>query len=425
MKRCGCEPLDFVHQSDMTAPRALELDSEPSAYPRYRFVIAGLILAVHFSIGLNFFVVAPLLPLIVDDYGINRVTASLLIVLALLIHSGFGLPGGVIVVRFGLKRIYTVSWFLMGTLVISAVAPSFLTLLVLRLAYGVGFGLIIPATGPLLMQWFRPKEVTVMNALFIAALSLGMALSVSTAAPIASAMGWQNALGLFGGIGLLGAFAWSFLGKTQANVHIVSTAISLKDVLSVLRNRTILLLVAADALVFMQYTALTSWLPTFYNESRGMSLTQAGFVTGLLPLVGVFAVLVGGFLPLRFASRKPFFIVPGLLLGLGGLGSFLIDSTFGIYVSVVLLGIGSWSYAPTLLSLPMDLPGITPEKVAVVWGTFVTVSGFGMFVSPIAVGAIRDASGSFVPGFMIFAVGAWFLLLAGMLLPKSGAKRDA
>jgi len=68
---------------------------------------------------------------------------------------------------------------------------------------------------------------------------------------------------------------------------------------------------------------------------------------------------------------------------------------------------------------------MTPEKVAVVWGTFVTVSGFGMFVSPIAVGALRDASGSFVPGFMIFAVGAWFLLFAGMLLPKNGVARDA
>ena len=154
-----------------------------------------------------------------------------------------------------------------------------------------------------------------------------------------------------------------------------------------------------------------------------MSLTRAGYVTGLLPSVGVFAVLVGGFLPLRFASKKPFFIVPGILLGLGGLGSFLIDSNFGIYVAIILLGIGSWSYAPTLLSLPMELPGMTPEKVAVVWGTFVTVSGFGMFVSPIVVGAISDSTGTFVPGFVIFAVGAWFLVVAGILLPKTGATR--
>ena len=406
----------------MTAPKALRLDSESSRYPRYRFVIGGLILFAHFSVGINIFVVAPLLPLIIDDFGVSRVTASLLIALALLIHSFFGLPGGIIAARFGLKRMYFLSWLMIGLPVLSAVAPGFGTVLMLRLVYGIGFGAIIPATGPLLMQWFRPREITIMNGLDMAALSLGVALSVSVAVPLANAMGWQNTLSVFGGIALLGAVAWGILGRVESGAQATGAGISLKEIWSVLRNRTILLLVAADALVFMQYTALTSWLPTFYNEIRGMSLTQSGLVTGLLPLVGVFAVLAGGFLPLRFASRKPFFIVPGLLLGLGGLGSFLIDSSFGIYVSVVLLGIGSWSYAPTLLSLPMEIPGMTPQKVAVVWGTFVTVSGFGMFVSPIVVGAIRDASGSFVPGFVIFAVGAWFLVIAGVLMPKTSAE---
>ena len=380
-----------------------------------------MILFAHFSVGINFFVVAPLLPLIIDDFGVSRATASLLIALALLVHSFFGLPGGILAVRFGLKRMYLLSWLMVAVPVLSALAPDFWTLLMLRLVYGVGFGAIIPATGPLLMQWFRPREVTIMNGLDMAALSLGVALSVFVAAPLADAMGWQNTLSVFGGLALFGAVAWAVLGRVAPGAPATDAGISLTEVWSVLRNRTILLLVAADGLVFMNYTALTSWLPAFYNEIRGMSLTQAGFVTGLLPLVGVFAVLVGGFLPLRFASKRPFFIVPGILLGLGGLGSFLVDNTLGIYVSVILLGIGSWSYAPTLLSLPMGLPGMTPQKVAVVWGTFVTVSGLGMFVSPIVVGAIRDVSGSFVPGFMIFAVGAWFMVIAGVIMPKDSA----
>ena len=405
----------------MTAPRDLKVDSRLPGPPRYRFVIGVLILFAHFSVGINFFVVAPLLPLIIDDFGVSRATASLLIALALLVHSFFGLPGGILAVRFGLKRMYFLSWLMVAVPVLSALAPDFWTLLMLRLVYGVGFGAIIPATGPLLMQWFRPREVTIMNGLDMAALSLGVALSVFVAAPLADAMGWQNTLSVFGGLALFGAVAWAVLGRVAPGAPATDAGISLTEVWSVLRNRTILLLVAADGLVFMNYTALTSWLPAFYNEIRGMSLTQAGFVTGLLPLVGVFAVLVGGFLPLRFASKRPFFIVPGILLGLGGLGSFLVDNTLGIYVSVILLGIGSWSYAPTLLSLPMGLPGMTPQKVAVVWGTFVTVSGLGMFVSPIVVGAIRDVSGSFVPGFMIFAVGAWFMVIAGVIMPKNGA----
>ncbi len=131
----------------MTATKDLRLDSEASVYPRYRFVIGGLILFAHFSVGINFFVVAPLLPLIIDDFGVNRTTASLLIALALLIHSFFGLPGGILAVRFGLKRMYFLSWLMIGLSVLSAVTPNFGTLLMLRLVYGIGFGAIIPATG--------------------------------------------------------------------------------------------------------------------------------------------------------------------------------------------------------------------------------------------------------------------------------------
>ncbi len=273
----------------------------------YRFVIAGLILLAHLSIGLNFFVVSPLLPLIIEEYPITRATAGLLIALPLLVAAAFGLPGGAVIGRIGLRRVFGSAWLLVGLLVLSSWATNFPTLLAMRLSFGVGFAVILTATGPLLMQWFPPKEVLIMNSLNTAAISLGIALSVSTAAPIASLMGWQNALGLFGAVGLAGAAAWALFGRTSdARVKEDIPHVTLNGIVAVLRSRAILLLVAADAGVLIQYTALTSWLPTFYNETRGFSLSQAGFITGLLPLVGVVAVLLGGFLPSRIGTRRLF-----------------------------------------------------------------------------------------------------------------------
>ena len=407
----------------MTRSRESEVQSVSKSFVvyRYRFVVAGLIVLAHFSVGLNYFSVAPVFPLIMEDFGINRATVSLLVALALLIHAVFGLPGGVIAGRFGAKRVYFVAWMLVGMSAFTSFAGDFGTLLALRLAYGIGFGLIIPTTAPLLMQWLKPREITFMNALDIAALTLGVAVSVTTVAPISEEIGWKNSLSVFGAVAFLGSVAWTFLGKTQPSKSRTNSNnnISLGDVSSVLRNKIILLLAAADALVFMHYTALTGWMPTFYGESRSMSLSEAGFVTGLMPLVGVGAVLIGGVLPLRVSDQRIFFIVPGLLIGLGGLGSFLLNSYIGIVACIIILGIGSWAYPPTLLSLPMRLKGMTPEKLAIVWGLFVTVSGLGMFVSPIVVGAIRDYWGTFIPGFMIWGIGAWLLLIAGLLLPDS------
>ena len=399
-------------------PEDISTKTTPT-HSRYRMVMAALVLAGHLSVGLNVFAASPLLPLAIDDYDVNRATAGLLVALPLLVAAALGLPSGVLIARIGLRRAFIIGWTAVALVSLSGWAPNFTALVLLRSATGLGFAFILTATGPLLMQWFRPKEVTVMNALTTAALSLGIALSVATAAPLAELMDWQMALTIYALPGIAGLLAWLVLGRVSGGTPMTGAGISLREVSAVLRNRTVVILLAADAGILIQYAAFTGWLPTFYNEDRGISLSQAGFITGLLPLVGMFAVLAGGVVALRVASPRALFAASGLLAGLGGLGAFLLPGPALIYPAVVVMGIGSWVYVPKLLTLPMQMVGMTPERVAVVWGSLLTFSGFAMFVSPILVGGLRDISGSFIPGLAIAAAFSWALLLAGILLPRN------
>ena len=406
------------------APKDISGRAAPP-FNRYRFVIAAMVLAGHLSVGLNVFAVSPLLPLAIDDYGITRAAAGLLVALPLLVAAALGLPSGILISRIGLRRAFIIGWAALASVSLSGFAPNFITLLLLRSGTGLGFAFILTTTGPLLMQWFRPKEVTVMNALTAAALSLGIAISVATAVPLAKFMDWQMTLTVFALPGIAGLAAWLALGRESGGIPMTGRGISLREVGAVLRNRSVVLLLAADAGILVQYAAFTGWLPTFYNEVRGISLSQAGFITGLLPLVGVFAVLAGGAVALRVASPRALFAASGLLAGLGGLGAFLLPGPALIYPAVVILGIGSWLYVPTLLTLPMQMAGMTPERVAVVWGSLLTFSGFAMFVSPILVGGLRDLTGSFIPGLAVCAAASWTLLLAGFLLPRNVAESPA
>ena len=404
--------------------------------------MAVMTLAAHLAAGLNLFALSPLLPLAIDEYGISHWAAGMLVSLPMLVGAAIGLPGGILIARVGVKRAYMWAWIAMALLALAPIVPNFYVLLFLRLAYGVGLALMVVATGPLVMQWFRPKEMLIVNSLNTAILSGGVAASLAGAVPLAELVGWKMTLTAFSCIGVLGVILWPFAPRDRANHSGRQSGISLREVAGVLRARAVVLLVAADAGIFIQYTALTTWLPTFYGEERGISAQEAGLITSILPFVGIFAVLAGGAVPLLFETYRNVFrqlgglgdfvfsyrgimVFSGVLAILGGLGAFLLGNVLGIYVSVLLLGVGSWFYVPALLTIPMRLAGATPERVAAVWGSYMTFSGLGMFIFPILVGWLYDSFTSYYPGFIICAVASWSLLICGVFLPRDAGSTSA
>ena len=404
--------------------------------------MAGMTLAAHLAAGLNLFALSPLLPLAIEEYDISHWAAGLLVSLPMLVGAAIGIPGGILIARVGVKRAYMWAWVCMALLAIAPIVPNFYVLLSLRLAYGVGLALMVVATGPLVMQWFKPKEMLVVNSLNTAILSGGVAVSLAGAVPLAELLGWKMTLMVFSGVGIAGTILWPLAPRDRDTGVGRRTGISVREVFSVLRGRAVALLVAADAGIFIQYTALTTWLPTFYAEERGISAQEAGYITSVLPFVGIFAVLAGGAVPLLFESFRSRLAIfgelgnflfsyrgvlafSGVLAILGGMGAFLLVNKSGIYISVVVLGVGSWFYVPALLTIPMRLSGATPQRVAAVWGSYMTFSGLGMFIFPILVGAIRGTTESFMIGFFICGAASWALLICGLLLPRdTGSMSD-
>ena len=142
---------------------------------------------------------------------------------------------------------------------------------------------------------------------------------------------------------------------------------------------------------------------------------------GWVHFSGIFALLASGFIALRVSRRRPFLIAPGLLISLAGLGTFALAGTIGMYPSLILLGISSWFYLPVLFTIPIELPGATPEKISMVFASIVSIGGILGFIAPLTIGLLADISGSYIPGFCIFMLLASSLALAGYLLPETGS----
>ena len=387
----------------------------------YRFVIAGVVALLGFSGGLSFFAIGPIAPLIIDDYGINYSAASLLISVVALVHMAFAIPATLLVGRIGLKMLIA-----LGSLASSApllsfmVADSFPFLLALRAVYGLGFVLLFPATGPLFMQWFRPKELPLVNGMFIGVTMLGVTTSTFIAAPLSEAIGWEVALSAFGGVSLLGTVSWLALGRAQRGVREIGSHSFMERVREVLRSRSTWLVAAADAGPFALLTVALAWLPTFYNEVHGISLAKAGGLMGLLSLTGVVSLVVASLLAMRVRQRRPFLIIPGFLIGFAGLGAFLLADSVAVYGAVVALGFATYFYMPMIMTIPMELHPTDPNQVSIIFAIFITIGGVVSFLAPLTVGALTDVTGSFLPGLTLFAILAWSLAIAGLLLPETG-----
>ena len=388
----------------------------------YRLVIGALSLLLTFSLGLNFTVVAPVLPLIIDDYEVNRGAASLLMSAVIIVQAALSVPAGFMVTRLPLKRILGLGWLLGGAMLFTPLVSSFYGLLALRLVYSLGATLVMPAIAPLNMRWFSRRELPVVNSLTFAAMILGIAAGTLLAVPVSRLIGWERMLAVTAALLPAGAVLWMLLGSTPPTAKEGAGRLSFREVLRALKSKTTLLIAMADGGAFGQYMALATWLPSFYSEVRGMDLARAAFVTGLMPLAGLVAVLSSGYLSARTGLRRPFVILPGLMVGLAGLGTFLVGNEILIYVSVICVGLASFFYIPPLFTIPMDIEDRSPERVAVVWATAIAMASVFGIISPMAVGFMTDAFGTYTPGFAIWSVVAFCLLLGGILLPETGPR---
>jgi MFS family permease len=172
--------------------------------------------------------------------------------------------------------------------------------------------------------------------------------------------------------------------------------------------------------VFQLYTA---FLPEYFHSVRGMGLTEASSMTAVLPLTGIFASAGGGIGTGITGLRKPFMWPVAILTLIGCAGAVTMTDPTWMRVSLVLVGIGSAGSLAAIITMLMELPGMTPAKMgtglAFVW----SVGYAGAFVAPFLGGAIAAYTGlkAVMLGFLAFQ----FLPIVTMyMLPETGPGRS-
>jgi MFS family permease len=395
---------------------------------RYRFVVQSLLILNRGCISLIYSLAGPLIPLIMQEFGINRGAAGWFASATPLTVAIVAVPIAILGARYSLKKTFAVGALLQAAGIFIPFVHTYSLLILTRVVFACGTAIMVPAASAISAEWFKSRELTMVNGITVSYTNLTGALAFLITVPIALALSWRAPVVIYAFFGLTCAIAWMIFGKQRNKERVILKAIDHsasearpeRSVRQALTQKSTFLIALAVMGSWGLAGAMGAWLPTYYHQVFNMPLQKASSIAAITMGTGIVISIVGGILPQRLGRRKPFLIIPGVFMGLTALCSVLFNNTAVIIVMIILFGIFSGLQIPTLYTLPFELPGATPRTGIAVMFALQCGGNFGNFLGPLITGYLADLTGSYLPGFIVFAVFSLSLLVAGLLLPETG-----
>jgi MFS transporter, CP family, cyanate transporter len=359
-------------------------------------LLAGLFLAA-LALRPQLVGIGPLIPSIQTELRTSHAVAGLLGTIPVLCMGLFAPLAAFLSQRLGSRRALAVALALIGIFgLIRASAPGTVLLILLTVPVGVGMGLgnaLLPVG---VKQRFTDRPVFA-TGVYAAGINIGATASAATAVPVERALGgWRDPLLVFSAVTLALLVLWLVLTRVERVHHAAAVPRPLG-----LPWRSSLGWRLVGAFFFMSatYYGLNAWLPDIYVE-RGWSEERAGALLAVLNATQIVAGLTIAWLADRMWSRRTWM---GGCAGLGFLsmlGLILVPSAGLLWAALLGGTIGP------LFSLTMALPldaGHGPADVAAFTGLMLGAGYSFSAMSPLVLGAIRDASSGFGPVLWVLA----------------------
>jgi CP family cyanate transporter-like MFS transporter len=364
-------------------------------------LLAGLFLA-GLALRPQIVGVGPLIPAIKTDLDVSHAVAGLLGTIPVLCMGVFALPAPALTRRYGSRLAIAACLALIGVFGIGrAAAPGVETIIVLTFGVGLGLG-FAQALMPVAVKERFASRPALATGIYVFGINIGSALSSALAVPIAHvAGGWRWSLASFSAATLALVLVWSLLTRGEPpHRRTDATHVRLPW-----RSGLAWRLVAIFGTMACLFYGLNSWLPDAFVE-RGWSDGKAGALLAVLNIAALVTTVIIPWLADRRGSRRAY---------LSGFAVVLAASCAGF---VVLPG-GAWAWAgiaglcigamfPLVMTLPVDI-GRRPADVGAVAGMMLGVGYTIGAIAPIALGAVRDVTGT-------YTTTLWLITAAGVLL---------
>jgi MFS family permease len=345
--------------------------------------------------GLGWSILPALMPTVAKDLGLGH-TASGFVFGAASLGIALASPiGGATVDRYGARRVAGLA-MLAGAVACAARAFSggMLSLALTMLLFGLHIGFTAPAIPKALAAHVRLDRVARYNGLALLAYTLGTAVTMLVARTVLLPLfgSWRGVMIGAGAAMAVAGVAWLMLVR-DGSAPIRHAKMT--DSLALARNGQVLRVAFMHFLVFGGYLALLSLLPRALVES-GMPPSQVGLAIATWLLFAGLANFGGPWLSDVLGRRRPVFL-GGAVLAAAALFGVALAAAYApskIPSFLAIAAIGGGSFAPLLLTLPLELPDVGPARAGAALGLLMLVGQAGGFLLPVVSGAMAEAAGS-------------------------------
>ncbi|GGA29199.1 MFS transporter [Psychrobacillus lasiicapitis] len=328
------------------------------------------------------------------------------------------IPGGWLADRFGFRKIIIMAIFAWSVFtILSGVAWSFMSLILIRFLFGLGEGSFFPAASKGIASWFPQNERSrAMSFMLTSGTIMGVITPIIGTQSMQD-IGWRTIFYIAGAIGIIFTLLYFFFLKDRKITAVTRIEnpskgkVSLKDVLKtpIIWN----LFIAYFAIYAVQW-GLMAWMPTYLVEVRHLDLTSVGYISAIPAIAGIIAMLASGYVLDKLPKGKDkviaaiFAVLIAVFLYLMAYAPNII--MFAVYQSLVTV----FMSFNIILIISAPLKMLSEEVVGTANGFINTGAQFAGVLTPMLIGFLVEAfDGSYTVAFIMLIMFA--LLCAGSL----------
>ena len=407
-----------------------------------------IFLLMLFLISINYIDRASLsvaMPLISKEFDLDPALQGLILSSFFWTYAFMQVPGGMLADRFKPRIVIASATIFWGAFqAIAAVATNWPVLLLTRLGLGASEAPIYPAGGKLNAIWMTQTERGRGATLLDGGAPLGAALgSIVIAWLIAAFNSWRYAFVIAGvGTMLCGLLAWYYIRNAprehpsvnEAEARYIEQSHALEDAytpasrggswMSYFRYRSVWCMCLGWMFFNTTFYGLLTWMPTYLFKVHNFDIKTLGGASFIIFFSGFVGELVGGWIGDFWRSR-------------GGAPNLVFRTLFGIAAILATMSIFFVAYVTdpvavvVLLSatlfflrwcgmywaIPSALAG--REKSGFLGGCMNLGGNIAGILTPLIVGFIVQATGSYFLALMYFAAAGVALLICSTLIDYS------